>query len=62
MATEVKTVTVVPLNGSNYSTWKVQCRMALLKEGVWGIVNGTEKDPGETADAEVRAKFNARRD
>jgi len=27
--TELKTVTMVPLNGSNYPTWNVQCRMAL---------------------------------
>ena len=41
MASDLKTVTVVPLNGLNYSTWKVQCRMALLKDGLWGIVYGT---------------------
>ena len=62
MASEVKSVTVVPLNDSNYATWKVQCRMALLKDGVWGIVNGTEKEPDQTAEAEVLAKFAARRD
>jgi len=62
MAYEVKSVTVVPLNGSNYATWKVQCQMALLKDGVWGIVNGTERQPDQTADAEVLAKFEARRD
>ena len=33
---------VVPLNGSNYLTWKMQCRMALMKDGLWNIVNGTE--------------------
>ena len=31
---EVKTVSIVPLNGSNYPTWKVQCRMAIMKDGV----------------------------
>lgn len=36
--------------------------MALLKDGVWGIVSGTEKDPGETAGADVQAKFVAKRD
>ena len=25
------TVSVTPLNGSNYPTWKVQCQMALMK-------------------------------
>ncbi len=37
---------VVPLNGKNYPTWKVQCRMALMKEGLWNIVDGTEAAPG----------------
>ena len=36
---------VVPLNGSNYATWKVQCKMALLKDNLWGIVSGTEEVP-----------------
>jgi len=58
---ELKTVTMVPLNDSNYPTWKVQCRMALMKEGLWGIVNGTETSPGQ-AQAEKYAKFVSRRD
>ena len=57
---ESKTVAVVPLNGTNYSTWKIQCKMALIKEGLWAIVNGTEMAPAEGADQ--RAKFAARRD
>ena len=32
--------TVVPLDGSNYNTWKIQCRMALTKENLWSIVSG----------------------
>ena len=60
MASESKTVTVVPLNGANYSTWKVQCRMALMKDRLWNIVNGTENMP--TGDGERRTKFLARRD
>ena len=44
---ESKTVAVVPLNSSNYSTWKIQCKMALIKDGLWGIVNGTETAPTE---------------
>ena len=46
---EVKTVALVPLNGLNYSTWKVQCRMALMKDGLWTIVvDGTEASPLST--------------
>ena len=62
MASELKTVAIVPLNGSNYPTWKVQCRMALVRDGLWGIVAGTETEPGETAEADRRSKFLARRD
>ena len=61
MATEMKTVAIVPLRGANYPTWKVQCRMALIREGLWGIVAGTETAP-EEAEADRRSKFLARRD
>ena len=56
---ESKTIVVVPLNGENYSMWKVQCRMALMKEGLWGLVSGTEPEP---ADAGGRPAYLARRD
>ena len=39
---ETKLVNLVPLNRTNYATWKVQCKMALIRDGVWNIVNGTE--------------------
>ena len=58
---ESRTVAIVPLKGSNYPTWKVQCRMALVKDGLWSIVNGTEAIPDE-GDADARAKFVTRRD
>ena len=58
---EVKTISFVPLNGKNYPTWKVQCRMALTKDGLWGIVNETEVDPGRDH-AEAHTKFTVRRD
>ena len=57
---ESRTVAVTPLNGSNYVTWRVQCKMALMKEGLWKIVDGTEVAPGE-ADAGYN-KFVGRRD
>lgn len=58
---ESKSVLVVPLKANNYPTWKVQCRMALMKEGLWGIVNGKERAPPER-EAEKLAKFMSRRD
>ena len=57
---EIKTV-IVPLNGKNYPTWKVQCRIVLIKESLWGIISGTEETPGED-NADTRRKFMARRD
>lgn len=58
---EVKTISIAPLNGSNYPTWKVQCRMALMKEGLWGIVDGSETPPPENESDKYR-KFVGRRD
>ena len=52
---------VVPLNGSNYPTWKVQCKMAFMKEeeGLWRIVTGEVAPGGSTSE---KAKFVARKD
>ncbi len=48
------------MNNSNYPTWKIQVRMALMKDGLWNIVNGKENAPeNEHAD---QAKFMTRRD
>ena len=60
MATETKVVSIAPLKGTNYPTWKVQCRMALVRDGLWGIISGTETEPHE--ESERRAKFLARKD
>lgn len=47
---------ISPLKGDNYPTWKIQCQMALMKDGLWGIVNGTETRPSP-AEADKVAKF-----
>ena len=57
---ELKTVAVVPLNYSNYSTWKIQYKMALVKDGLWGIVSGSKTAPTEGAD--LQARFAVRKD
>ena len=59
---EGKTVSVIPLNGTNCPSWKVQCRMALVREGPWGIVAGTEEPPDRGTDPDKYAKFMSRRD
>ena len=61
MATDLKTVATVPLNGTNYSTWKVQCQMALVCDGLWGMVNETETVPDE-GEADRHSKFLTRQD
>ena len=50
---ESKSTTILRLNGS----WKVQCRMALMRDGGWSIVNGSKAAPKEVAS---RAKFRTR--
>lgn len=52
---------IVPLKGPNYATWRVQLKMALIKENLWGIVNETESPPAVSLTSET-AKFNARKD
>ena len=36
--------------------------MSLIREGLWGIVTGTEVCPDEATDTDKYAKFTARRD
>ena len=54
---DIRSGSIVPLNGSNFPTWKIQCRMALLKLGVWKIVNRTEVAPDEYELANYRKFF-----
>ena len=56
MATESKTVTIVPLNRLNYPTWKLQCKMTHIRDGVWSIVNGMETAPIDVR-SDMYAKF-----
>lgn len=53
-----KQTMVEPLNGDNYATWKLQCQMALMKDGLWTMVDGTEVEP---ADLPLRVKFREKR-
>ena len=57
MTTEATKILIKPLNGANYATWKVQCRMALIREGLWNIVNESEGVPEENV-----AKYQLRKD
>ena len=62
MSGEGKHTLVVALNGENYPTWKLQCKMALVKEGLWGIVSRTEECPNREREADKYTKYVARRD
>ncbi len=56
-------ISMVPLNGSNYATWKVQAKMTMLKDGLWRIVGGTETEPtGNDATPAAVTKFAGRHD
>ena len=59
---ETKLVNLVPLNGTNYATWKVQCKMALIRDCVWNIVNGTEIIPDSRIEMGLYAKYLSRKD
>ena len=58
---ETTKVLIEPLNGQNYATWKVQCKMALIKDGLWNIIDitGTEGEPEGEND---RRKYLLRKD
>jgi len=52
---------IIPLDGRNYCTWKVQIRMLLMNLNLWSIVEGTTTAPvGEDATAAAVSTFNAR--
>ena len=44
-------IAIFPLTGANFPTWKIQCKMSLIKDGLWGIVDGSEAAPAETDSA-----------
>ena len=45
MATEMTKILIKWTKSPNYANWKVQCKMALIKEGLWNIVTGNENAP-----------------
>ena len=52
---------ITSLKGSNYATWKIQCKMALLKDNLWSIVSGSETAP-ETTATDKYAKYLCKKD
>ena len=63
MAESLKSaVTVSQLNGSNYGTWKIQCKMALVKDGLWGVVDNTDPAPSVSDSEDKKAKYKSKKD
>lgn len=57
MATST-TSKLIKLNGNNYPAWKLQLRMALIRDDLWDIVSSSEKAPsGEAATADATKTF-----
>ena len=60
--TNDKSFQIVPLRGQkNYQTWKIQVKMALIRENTWEFVNGSEECP-QQADRDAYKKYCKRRD
>ncbi|XP_055355072.1 uncharacterized protein LOC129600541 [Paramacrobiotus metropolitanus] len=58
MAT-LKEIKVTVLNGSNYARWRVEVEDVLTGEGVWSIVDGSNKMPrDDPADEKKHAAYN----
>ena len=44
------------LSGSNYGIWSMKVKMVLMKDDLWGLINGTEVLPAQPS-AEQRAAY-----
>ena len=56
---ESRSYNIPLLSDKNFPTWKVQMKMSLMKDSLYGIVDGSEVAPTE---ASALSKFNIRRD
>ena len=52
---------IVPLNESNFPTWKIQLKMYLISQDLFGVVNETEVAPADTTTAEY-SRYAKKRD
>ena len=50
------------LKGENYLSWKRQCRLILIRDGLWNIVNGGETAPASRSSDELKAAYKTRRE
>ena len=54
-STNEMNVSIEPLDGSNYLSWKFNVKLVLMQSGLWGIVSGAEKAP-EATEADKKEK------
>ena len=57
LAMETKLDHFLRLSGTNYFASKVQVKMALIRDGLWNIVNETETAPNSRTDAILHTKY-----
>ena len=47
---ESTTMMVILSSNTNYSTWKTSCKITLIRDALWGIVNETIKLKARTSE------------
>ena len=48
------------LDGTNYKTWKFNCKLLLMSKSLWEIVDGSKEAPAATEDAKVKQNFKSK--
>ena len=52
-------INIIPLNDTNYNTWRIQLKMYLMREGLLNLVEGVETAP-DSSDASAVRNFKGR--
>ena len=51
---------LIKLSTQNYASWKLQLRMALIRDDLWDIVDGKEEEPAADTSAKEKKMFRTR--
>jgi len=60
MAEESSITRIEKLNGSNFQSWKHDMKFVLMEKGLWGLIDGSETDPGENATPKIKSAYKTR--
>ena len=60
MAEESSIIKIEKLNGSNFQSWKHDMKFVLMEKGLWGLIDGSETDPGENATPKIKSAYKTR--